>query len=147
MKQNKLLFQNYDLHQVLLLRHGRSDAFVRGWDGSPKEFQSLCQGQQSFAWACHLHDWEDEIKTLSASPTPRAKTFRSFVTKTDGFNPLPDTSDEEDSGLKRTQRQALKREIPWKSIGASDFPAFVEAMVKEWDEWKKWSSCRSLLAM
>ena len=54
---------------------------------------------------------------------------------------FPETSDEEDAGLKRTQRQALKRELPWRSIGAADREAFVESVRKEWSEWKKWASC------
>ena len=142
-KQHKFLLKRHQPEQVWLLRHGRSDAFLNGWDGSSKEFQTLFQGQQHFSWACHLAEWEDELKSGQISTSKRSTlTFQAYVTATDTFHPLPDTSDEEDSGLKRTQRQALKREVPWKSIGAADQPAFIEAMEKEWNEWKKWSSCQ-----
>ena len=57
-----------------------------------------------------------------------------------------DSSDEEEGGssegMSRVQKQALKREIPWKSIEASDWPAFQKSIADEWAEWQKWSSCK-----
>ena len=107
----------------------------------------MFQGNQNFKKACLFANWEDDLKVKSAvhdamSSSTAPITFQSFVSNDTSFQAFPDTSDEEDAGLKRTQRQALKRELPWKSISESDRQAFVDAMAKEWAEWCKWSSCQ-----
>jgi hypothetical protein len=109
------------------------------------EFQSLCSTPCHFSAACNLAEWEEHLaeqrSVWLSSPDYVPTSYEAFVNDSQNFRTLPDTSDEEDAGLKRTQRQALKRELPWKSIGEADWPAFVEAMQKEWAEWCKWSSC------
>lgn len=98
-----------------------------------------------FSAACNLAEWEEQLaeqrSVWLSSPDYVLTSYEAFVNDSQTFRTLPDTSDEEDAGLKRTKRQALKRELPWKSIGEADWPAFVEAMQKEWAEWCKWSSC------
>eukprot|EP00435_Cladocopium_sp_Y103_P012135 s282_g3.t1 len=144
-KKHRFLFGPHVPEQVLLLRHGRSDALRSGWDGTPMEFQSLCRTPSHFRAACHLVEWEEHLaEQQSVWMTSHGyvpASYEAFVNDSQNFQALPDTSDEEDAGLKRTQRQALKRELPWKSIDSADRPAFVEAIQKEWAEWCKWSSC------
>ena len=145
--KHKNLLRGHQPEQVWLLRHGRSDAYRRGWDGTSQEFQPMFQGNQNFKKACLFANWEDDLKVKSAvhdamSSSTAPITFQSFVSNDTSFQAFPDTSDEEDAGLKRTQRQALKRELPWKSISESDRQACVDAMAKEWAEWCKWSSCQ-----
>lgn len=41
-RHHRALYGNNVPETVLLLRHGRSGALRRGWDGTPMEFQSLC---------------------------------------------------------------------------------------------------------
>ena len=111
LRRHRALYTKYKPEQVWLVRHGRDDAFVCGWDGSPPEFQSLFQGQQHFAFAAHLTEWQEAL----ASPTTTSSSIPSlevFVSSSDNFRQLPSTSDKEDAGLKRAQRQALKREMP-----------------------------------
>ena len=38
-------------------------------------------------------------------------------------------------------KQAMKREVPWRSISDSDRPQFLAALRDEWSEWQLWSSC------
>ena len=55
-----------------------------------------------------------------------------------------ETSDEEADGqlLSRVARVARKKELLWRSIPTEEVPKFVQAVVDEWSEWTKWSSCR-----
>ena len=39
-------------------------------------------------------------------------------------------------------QQALKKELPWQAMSESEVPQFVQAVLDEWSEWRKWSSCR-----
>ena len=64
---------------------------------------------------------------------------------------MMETSDEEgdDGGQSqeptRAKKQALKKELPWKAMTESEVPSFVKALVDEWAEWQKWSSCRPII--
>ena len=44
----------------------------------------------------------------------------------------------------RAQRQALKKELPWQAMSEAEIPQFVQAVLDEWTEWRKWSSCRPI---
>ena len=139
--QQRRLYGHHQPQQVWLLRHGRQGALQNGWDGTPSERQTLFDGQQHFMMASHLADWLDAQANL-VSYSETAETFQTYLLNGTTNNiKMQDTSDEEDGGLKRTQRQALKRELPWRPIPAADWPAFIESITKEWNEWKKWSSC------
>ncbi|CAK8999613.1 Copia protein (Gag-int-pol protein) [Cleaved into: Copia VLP protein [Durusdinium trenchii] len=141
LRRQRKQYQHYNPEAVWLLRHGREDALKTGWDGSPKEHQSLFDGKQHFALACNVAEWHEHLDNTKNDHNNHITTFEVYMSTTGGHQVFPETSDEEDAGLKRTQRQALKRELPWRSIGASDWEAFVESMRKEWSEWKKWASC------
>ena len=57
---------------------------------------------------------------------------------------IMETTDEEADGqpLSRVAHMARKKELPWRSIPAAEVPKFVQAVIDEWSEWTKWSSCR-----
>ncbi|CAE7806594.1 RE1, partial [Symbiodinium necroappetens] len=44
----------------------------------------------------------------------------------------------------RAQRQALKKELPWQAMSEAEVPQFIQAVLDEWAEWRKWSSCRPI---
>ena len=108
---------------------------------------TLCRTPSHFSTACNLVGLEEQLaeqqSTWMTSHDHAPVSYEAFLASNRNSRALPDTSDEEDAGLKRTQQQALKRELPWKSIdpSPSDRPACVEAIQKEWAEWCKWSSC------
>ena len=60
--------------------------------------------------------------------------------------PESESEDEEagDETSGRALKQALKREIPWRTIRDEDRAGFVKAMIDEWEEWCKWSSCQAI---
>ena len=141
LRQQRFLYGPHQPRSVWLLRHGREDAVKNGWDGGPKEIQSLAEGQQHFLLASLYEDWREAQASATLQPQTE-ETFQAYMLSQSGDDfIIPSTSDEEEGGLKRTQRQALKRELPWRSIAKADWGAFCESIVKEWDEWKKWSSC------
>ena len=140
MKQHKNLYGHHQTTQVWLLRHGRDACSRSGWDGSPEEFQSLCQTAHVFSQASQYTEWREAL--ARGEVEFNGNNTKVYLTYNANFQKLPETSDEEDGGLQRIQRQALKREIPWRSMPAQEVPDFVEAVVKEWSEWKKWSSCQ-----
>ena len=119
-KKHRVLFGHHVPEEVLLLRHGRTDAYRSGWNGTSMEFQSLCRTPSHFSAACNLVDWEEQLaeqqSTWMTSQDHVPASYEAFVANNQNFQALPDTSDEEDAGLKRTQRQALKRELPWKAL-------------------------------
>ena len=72
---------------------------------------------------------------------------RAWQPPNDGETMVMDTSGEEanDGGAEppsRAQRQALKKELPWRAMSSEEIPKFVQAVLDEWSEWQKWSSCR-----
>ena len=57
---------------------------------------------------------------------------------------IEQSSEDGDDGTfeaSRAARQAEKKELPWRSMSATEVPAFREALRAEWAEWTKWSSC------
>ena len=71
---------------------------------------------------------------------------RTWQTPGEGETAVMDTTgDEGDDGShepSRARKQALKKELPWRSMSKEEIPAFVQAVVDEWSEWTRWSSCR-----
>ncbi|CAK9000573.1 Retrovirus-related Pol polyprotein from transposon RE1 (Retro element 1) (AtRE1) [Includes: Protease RE1 [Durusdinium trenchii] len=127
----------------LTLANVETDLDVNDFDLNKKMviYHTLFDGQQHFMTASHFEDWLDAQANL-VSYSETAETFQTYLLNGTNNNiKMQDTSDEEDGGLKRTQRQALKRELPWRSIPTADWPAFIDSITKEWNEWKKWSSC------
>ena len=113
-----------------LARHGRDIIRKTGWDGSPQEFQSLFTNGNLYLQASLYDEFSSDVLATS---------FTSWVSE----NTQMDSSEDEED-IPRTQRQALKRELPWRTIPEADVPAFVEAMCKEWEEWCKWASCKQV---
>ena len=151
-----------------LQRHGRHCVHLAGWDGSNPELQPAFQNDNFFQAYYALCDdvvknaamvsSEEEMKLMqedvnrvkkeglhhvlasSSSTTPD-----TFSTATDQVFHRPESSDEEEDANQtsgRAAKQALKREIPWRSIASEDWPAFVESLRDEWKEWETWSSCQ-----
>ena len=152
-----------------LHRHGRHCAFVQGWDGSPPELQPMFMNEK-FSQAYHLLVQDvanNQYATLDEQVNSDAQSFKaegspawtqtSWLTSpmVSVFNTQhteeqqvitgPASSEDEEEEKEtggRALKQALKRETPWRTISKSDWPGFVKAMVEEWSEWKKWSSCQ-----
>ena len=86
---------------------------------------------------------EDLYQVLASSVSNAPDTWS---TATDQVFYRSESSDEEGDDANQTSgraaKQALKREIPWRSIAAEDWPAFVESLRDEWKEWETWSSCQ-----
>ncbi|CAE6936300.1 GIP [Symbiodinium sp. CCMP2592] len=53
-----------------------------------------------------------------------------------------DGADGVQESVSRVHKQALKKELPWQAMSKEEVPKFVQALVDEWTEWQKWSSCR-----
>ncbi|CAE7949087.1 TY5A, partial [Symbiodinium sp. KB8] len=54
---------------------------------------------------------------------------------------IEQSSEDGDDGTfeaSRAARQAEKKELPWRSMSATEVPAFREALRAEWAEWTKW---------
>ena len=81
------------------------------------------------------------------SPVSEAYPARAWKPPGEGETMAMDTSgDEAHDGVQeppsRAQRQALKKELPWQAMSETEVPQFVQAVIDEWTEWQKWSSCR-----
>ena len=130
-KAHVTLYRDRPCELVWLQRHGREDIHKIGWDGSPKEMQSLFTTGNLYLQAYLLDAYHTE---------EHQQCYSSWMaTETAG-----DSSDEDDD-VPRTQRQAMKRELPWRTIPEADVPAFVTAIQNEWNEWCKWSSCKAVV--
>lgn len=151
-----------------LSRHGRHCVYLSGWDGSSPELHPAFQNDNFFeayfalcqdvAQGVTMASSEEEMKIMQddvdrfkeedlyqvlASSVSNAPD--TFSTATDQVFYRSESSDEEDEANQtsgRAAKQALKREIPWRSIAAEDWPAFVESLRDEWKEWETWSSCQ-----
>ena len=154
-----------------LRRHGRDNTHVVGWDGSPPELQPYFQ-QDDFS-KIYYNYVIDVSKQRTATTDPEVEadakcfqdqgqptweqanwhakkekdTFSTFFVEETQTITGPESSDEEgdeaeDSG--RAMRQALKKEVPWRTIDAADWPKFVQSNKDEWAEWQKWSSCQAV---
>ena len=89
--------------------------------------------------------WEQQ--TWTTSTTTEALTAKPPTEMNQVITGPDSESEDEEAGEEtsgRALRQALKRETPWKAISAEDAPGFIKAMIEEWDEWKKWSSCKPI---
>ena len=82
--------------------------------------------------ATHVRREEELFDVLPLPRVPRGLQLRNASTTSWAWatqaaigEEAVETSDEDDSELRRTQRQALKRELPWKSIPSADWPAFL----------------------
>ena len=130
-KAHVTLYRDRPCELVWLQRHGREDIHKIGWDGSPKEMQSLFTTGNLYLQAYLLDAYHTE---------EHQQCYSSWMaTETAG-----DSSDDDDD-VPRTQRQAMKRELPWRTIPEADVPAFVTAIQNEWNEWCKWSSCKAVV--
>ena len=152
-----------------LHRHGRHCVHLTGWDGSPPELQPAFESnrflhvyhvlcEEMAQGRCPMSDSQlaacqadvayvgehgvFALKQLHAQMEPSV-----FNTHTDQVFRREESSDEEEAhdsleASGRAAKQALKREVPWRSISAEDWPAFVQSLREEWQEWEKWSSCK-----
>ena len=153
-----------------LSRHGRHCVYLSGWDGSSPELHPAFQNDNFFeayfalcqdvAQGVTMASSEEEMKIMQddvdrfkeedlyqvlASSVSNAPD--TFSTATDQVFYRSESSDEEDEANQtsgRAAKQALKREIPWRSIAAEDWPAFVESLRDEWKEWETWSAANQL---
>ncbi|CAE7560935.1 GIP [Symbiodinium sp. CCMP2456] len=90
---------------------------------------------------------EDELFPWLGETMAEAYPARAWQPPGEGETMAMDTSgDDAHDGAQeppsRAQRQALKKELPWQAMSESEVPQFVQAVLDEWSEWKKWSSCR-----
>ena len=156
-----------------LRRHGRHCVYLIGWDGSPPELQPLFQHDrfEQVLHACShavatdlttttdpdlLQDAREQAKQGFPTWSQRARKPRtpsvfhtSFEADQVIAGPSVSSGEEGDvaeEGGGRAVKQALKREIPWRSIAKEDWAEFVKSMVEEWSEWEKWSSCKPIRA-
>ena len=151
-----------------LNRHGRHCVYLTGWDGSNPELQPAFQND-NFLKAYHvlcqdvaqgaavvsseeeLAKMQDDVNRMKEEDlhqvlaSSMSNAPDTFSTATDQVFYRSESSDEEDESNQtsgRAAKQALKREIPWRSIAMEDWPAFVESLRDEWKEWETWSSCQ-----
>ena len=125
------IYRDRPCEMVWLQRHGRDLIRKVGWDGSPQEMQSLYTNGNLYLQAYLLGAYNSE---------DHPQCYAAWLTDETAENSSED--DEED--VPRTQRQAMKRELPWRTIPEADIPAFVTAIQSEWNEWCKWSSCKAV---
>ena len=87
---------------------------------------------------------EDIPEDWMTAPVHEAYPLRAWQGQNEAQ--VMDTSgDEGDDGTheaSRARKQALKKELPWRSMSKEEIPKFAQAVVDEWAEWGKWSSCR-----
>ena len=88
----------------------------------------------------------DDIMDKDA-PVHQAYPSRSWQTPGEGEAAVMESSGDEGADgakepMSRVQKQALKKELPWQAMSAEEIPKFVQALVDEWSEWQKWSSCK-----
>eukprot|EP00435_Cladocopium_sp_Y103_P073531 s119_g44.t1 len=77
-----------------------------------------CEPEHTYACTVTVHvKWNGYIDTVENSQPKQG--WMSYNTQLD--------SSEDDDGVPTTQRQALKRELPWRTIPEADVPACVEA--------------------
>ena len=102
------------------------------------------------SWQAVVDQWPLERPAWLDAPVSEAYPTRAWRPPADGETMAMDTSGEEGddaSGVEppsRAQRQALKKELPWQAMSEQEVPQFIQAVLDEWSEWKKWSSCRPL---
>ena len=103
----------------------------------------------------HQKEWQADVDTVKACGINYVKGQHAslepsvFNTHTDQVFRREDSSDEEEGCdsqevAGRAAKQALKREVPWRSISSEDWPAFAQSQREEWQEWEKWSSCEAI---
>ena len=154
-----------------LKRHGRHCVHMTGWDGSPPELQpafeqssfletyhTMCQAAAEGSYVPdeeHQSLWQVDVDVVKQHGVRwlhdqcRHDGPSVFNTHADQVFRRGESSDEEEGPdsqevAGRASKQALKREVPWKSISSEDWPAFVEALRDEWKEWEQWSSCEAV---
>ena len=92
-------------------------------------------------------DVPDKLPWLQESMA-EAYPLRAWQTPGEGEAQMLDTSgDEGDDGghePSRARKQALKKELPWRAMSKEEVPKFVQAVVDEWSEWTRWSSCKPI---
>ena len=91
---------------------------------------------------------EDDTEDVDA-PVHEAYPLRAWQTPGEGEAAVMESSGDEGADrtqepLSRVQKQALKKELPWRAMSAEEIPKFAQALVDEWAEWQKWSSCRPI---
>lgn len=154
-------------------RHGRHCVFMVGWDGTEPgmhpafignnffhNYLMMCDevAQERFALEPQLQTElaadinlvrhqgvHDVLHTTVTNENHQASIIHSNYEQ---VTQLIDSSDDEDDKVEttagRAAKQALKREVPWKSISYEDWPKFCEALKDEWKEWQTWSSCEQV---
>ena len=127
-RAHMILYRDRPCEMVWLQRHGRDSIHKTGWDGSPQEMQSLYTNGNLYLQSALLDTYHSE---------DHQQCYSSWMAHETAMN----SSDDEDD-VPRTQRQAMKRELPWRTIPEADVPAFVTAIQSEWNEWCTWSSCK-----
>eukprot|EP00435_Cladocopium_sp_Y103_P039387 s1919_g10.t1 len=154
-----------------LRRHGRHCNHVSGWDGTPPQLQPAFEANhfmQAYHTICedvaegryvppeeYQQEWQadaDKVKTYGIHFVTKQHAMQEqsvFNTHTDQVFRREDSSDEEEGCdsqevAGRAAKQALKREVPWRSISSEDWPAFAQSLREEWQEWEKWSSCEAV---
>lgn len=152
-----------------LKRCGRHCAHLTGWDGSPSELHpAFLEDNYMLVYnlLCHevandlVHVDEDTLVDIQfdvehfgeqkladvmwVDHADQPSVFHAGA-GADQVMVMGESSDEDDDGEStsgRAAKQALKRELPWRAISASDRPGFLVALREEWSEWEKWSSCK-----
>ncbi|CAE7400538.1 GIP [Symbiodinium sp. CCMP2456] len=91
---------------------------------------------------------QNEEMDLDDVPVHQAYPLKAWQTPGEGEAAVMESSNSEGAdgpgeSVSRAQKQALKKELPWQAMSQAEIPKFVQALVDEWSEWQKWSSCRA----
>jgi hypothetical protein len=120
-----------------------------GWDGSAAI--SAFFNNDSFeyiAWHAECVEEGPLFNALLADASSKRIKAKADQIKKEGWLSSSEDEDGNDGSpnLTRAQKKALLRELPWKTIEQKDRAAFIDACIKEWKEWQRWSSVRKLSA-
>ena len=153
-----MLFPADCLHEVepfkgdrysLVAYTSRSFSFApQGLRRKLRKLGLLTSSAPATSWQALVDNWPLERPGWLELPVCEAYPVRSWKPPADGETLAMDTSGEEGDDTNcpeppsRAQRQDLKKELPWQAMSENEIPQFVQAVLDEWSEWKKWSSCR-----
>ena len=108
-----------------------------GFHAEPHLSRSTCR---TTSFVSHDRSAWNDLHVEQAYPTRVSGEPEHGVSMERSSDEEGDDGSREPAG--RAAKQALKKELPWQAMREDEVPAFVQAVVDEWSEWTKWSSCR-----